>query len=51
MNRLNSEKFHNFSFEPKFAIFEGKSQKLELGWIHEFLQIHPIYDFFNFSRK
>ena len=26
--RLNPKKFHNFSFEPKIAIFEGKSQKL-----------------------
>ena len=27
INRLNSEKFKNFNFEPKFTIFEGKSEK------------------------
>ena len=26
-NKLNSEKFQNFSSEPKFGIFEGKAQK------------------------
>ena len=28
MFRLNPKKFHNFSFEPKIAIFVEKSQKL-----------------------
>ena len=36
MHRMNSEKFYNLSYEPKFSIFEGKSQKLELGWIPHF---------------
>ena len=36
MSRLNSEKFHNSSFEPKLVIFEGKSG---------FLRIHPTYEF------
>ena len=26
--KLNSEKFQNFSFESKFASFEGKSHKI-----------------------
>ena len=30
--RLNSEKFQNFSFEPKFAIFVAKSQ----NWFPDF---------------
>ena len=47
----NSEKCQNFSFEPKFAIFEGKSQKWKIGWMPGFLRIHPIYDFQNFERK
>ena len=28
IRRLNSRKCQNFSYEPKFAIFEGKSQKM-----------------------
>ena len=41
-----SEKFQ--SFEPKFAIFEEKSQKWYLGRISGFLRTHPINDFRDF---
>ena len=35
--RVNSQKFQNYSYEPKFAIFVGKSQKKwKLGWIPGF---------------
>ena len=36
--RSNSGKFENFSFQPKYTIFEGKSQKL--GWIPS--NFHPV---------
>ena len=38
MIRLNSEKFKNFNFEPKFAIFEEKSQK----WIRMNSRVRAI---------
>ena len=48
ITRLNSEKFLSFSFQPKFAIFERKSQKMI---IRVNSQIFPIYDFRYFIKN
>ena len=42
MVRINSEQFQNFSFQPKFAIFEGKPKNDNWGEIvkiQEFTQM------------
>ena len=51
ITRLNSEKFQNFSFQPKFAIFERKSQKMITRVNSQIFRIHPIYDFCYFAEN
>ena len=43
--RLNSEKFQNFRFEPKVAIFDEKSQIMKTRDFQEFT-LHVIFMIF-----
>ena len=45
--RLNSEKFQNFSFQPKFL---RKTNLKMITWVNsKICRIHPFYDFWDFS--
>ena len=48
--RLNSEKFQNFRFEPKVAIFDEKSQKMKTRGILRFPRIYFTCDFYDFPE-